>query len=347
MKKYISSTMAILISMLFLIPAFSHAAIQAGTGVYPPLWSPIWVAEGTTGMWQGFYMSENENVMKYDIFEVGGGNWKAPGDDAAVIWEGNTNVMIPSGKTDVGYVFNALEPGKVEFTMAFKLENPGSTDVEIAVYQNDFNRKIYPTDANSIVAKYNISHNVKFTVDLSKNEKVIFRFHSPAKVAVSNQIRFTAMQAVYKSIGAVSGTTSSISGSSDSNIPMATKFDDIKINAATSTITLSKRLTAEELIDSFILNNGHTIELLLSDGTVAEDMDQIVSDGMQIRIYKLRSEIVGEFKVIAPKIQIVSEPDNTWIYFVIPIALILLALIFFISWKLIKNKNKNKTKINI
>lgn len=353
MKNFIISISKIFIIMLtvtmIMMPDLPQAAIQPGTGVYPPVWSPVWVAEGTAGMWQGFYISDTENKIRYDLVEAGGGNWKVARDTGVSIWEGNTNVMVPTGKTDVGYTFNAIEAGKVEFTMAFKIEFPNSTNVEIAVYRNDFNDRIFPVDSNNILAKYNEPYNINFTVDLMKGEKILFRFHSPAETAVNNQIRFTAMQAVYKSINTGSGDTSSLagSGSTSSDSPVTALFDDVKINAATSTITLTKRLTIQELGESFILNDDHTIEILSSDDSVVEDMEQIVNDDIKIRVYKSRSEIIAEYKIVSPKIQPVAEaPDNTWIYIAIPAGLLLIAIIIILAIYITRRKNgANNDKI--
>ena len=330
----------VLLSLVLLVALCvqATAAVTPNTSIYSPFWSDSLVTTDAKGMWRGFYIKAADNTLKTDLVNKSGGSWGVPGDLYASIWEGSINVCMPTNDTDVGYLFTAIEAGKVEFTVKGKLESPVATPIEITVTKNNFTTKLFPTDAASLHVEKGVDTSINFVVDLNKDEKVFFRFHSSAEVADTPQFRFSQFQAVYRSVaggGGVTvpstaapgastttptpgtstttptpgastttpGTNSQTDGTSlpdtetpanpddpiidiDDSFALTPKFEDVKVDGEAMTITLMKKLTVRDFLDSFTIKEGYTITLInKADASEVEGNDTVVTEDMVVRLF--------------------------------------------------------------
>lgn len=222
MKKIISAFVTVFLLATSLFPLSAFAAdndINVNDGRYSPFWSEAWCPKGsiTQGMWKGFYIKKADNTLKTDIVQKSVGEWGVPGVQYADIWEG-LNVVTPADDADVGYLFTAVKGGKVEFTLVGKVDVPGATDIEISVFKNNFNTKLYPTSGNLVTVVAGKEVSINFASDLKQNDKVFFLFHSPVEVANSPQFRFSTFDACWRSL---EGSTTIPTTPSESQKPNA------------------------------------------------------------------------------------------------------------------------------
>lgn len=342
MKKLIAAfvTVFLLATSLFSLSVGAvETDINVNSGKYSPFWSEAWCPKGSIaeGMWKGFYIKKADNTLKTDIIQKSTGEWGVPGIQYAAIWEG-LNIVAPGDEVDVGYLFTAVKGGKIEFTLVGKLDVPGATDIEISVFKNNFNTKLYPTSGNSVTAVAGKEVSINFASDLKKDDKVFFLFHSPVEVANSPQFRFSAFDACWRSlegsttiptassesqkpIGNTSSkdttptpgenTSSKVAATTDTpgntdttadnssastggdiiiddsgdQYPLTTKYEDVSIDEENDVITLTKKLTVKDFMDSFTIKNGHTIKLFHTDASAVTDDSEIVSSDMIVRVF--------------------------------------------------------------
>jgi len=397
MKKMLSNVLLILMIALFAVNVSADGLVLDKE--YVPHWTKMWVPKEAQnlGMWKGFYIVRTDNVLKTDLIMVGGGDWKIPGDPDARIWEG-LNIVQPSDLSDCGYMFTAVEAGKVEFNMTGKLDQPTSTDIEISVFKNNFSTKIYPTDAPAVLCKFDEEKSINFIQDLSKGDKIFFVFHSPAEIADTCQFRFTVFNASYRQFGLDSSSSSesssesssssssesssqssSISSSSkesssqvsesdvssmedssqlqsedsssevsfpdiiiddDTSFPMKTRYDDVSVDETQLIVTLTKKLTVKDFLDSFDLKDGYTIKLFNTDATEVKDDNSVVNDEMVVKLYN-KGTPISVLKIITSFPDETEEPQEkkpVFMYVIFSVTAII--VLTFASLFIVKRRNK-------
>ncbi|MBE6903176.1 MAG: hypothetical protein E7480_01025 [Ruminococcaceae bacterium] len=380
MKKAL--TITIILALAILMLPLSALAVNVNNGVYVPMWTPEWVNDETRGMWQGFYIKDADNTLKIDLVKKSSAEWGIPGVQFGVIWEGEVNACAPADEADVGYMFTAVEGGKVEFTVKCLLEVPGCTDVEFAIYKGNFSNKIWPQDSAVHTMTSGQDVNVNFAIDLKKDEKVFFRFHSPVEVADSPLVRFREFRAVWRSVdgGGVTSpdvsidvdtpstpnndttpstpnndtTSSTPSGEgdiiidTDNSFYLTPKYQDVKVDEESNTITLEKKLTYKDFMESFVIKSGYTITVKDSETTKeVTDNDTVITDKMLVTVFNSGTpinsmKIVTKYAADAGTSNDAGSSSNALvIVLIVVLAVVVLALAAVLVYFLVIKKKNN------
>ena len=316
MKKLSTKILAFLCVMSLLVAmtvTASAATINVNDGVYAPFWGEEWTTPETEGLWKGFYINKSDNTLRTDLIKKSPGEWCAPGSPYATIWEG-INICAPSDQCDVGYLLNCVEGGQIEITLKGYMEVPGCTEVTFGIYKNNFGTMLYPESGSETVLASGDSLDINMVINVTKGDKIFFKWHSPVEVANSPAFRFTAFQAVWRSLeegapdptqpsggteatqpsGGNGGNGGDIVIEDDDSYYLATKYEDVIVNEDTDTVTLTKKLTLKEFMESFNIKINHTIKVIdtVTTKEVTDD-NAIITGDMICRVFNQGTPITN------------------------------------------------------
>ena len=178
MKKRISILLSAIFLFTALLPLAAGAAINVGKGEYGPFWSDTWTTEETKGLWKGFYILKADNTLRTDLVSKSGGEWRIPGQQNGLVWEGTANSCAPSDEADVGYMLNCVEGGKLQIILKGYMEVPGCTEISLGIYKNNFNTRIWPAEGGDQVLAEGASVDIDMVTTVKQGDKLFFRFHS-------------------------------------------------------------------------------------------------------------------------------------------------------------------------
>lgn len=299
MKRLSKIILAFLCAITLLVamagPA-SAATINVNEGIYQPFWGEEWITEETDGIWKGFYINKSDNTLRTDLVKKTPGDWRAPGSQYAIVWEG-INVCAPSDHCDVGYLLNCIEGGQIEITLKGYMEVPGCTEVTFGIYKNNFGTMVYPESGSEVVLAEGANLDINMIVNVSKGDKLFFKWHSPVEVANSPSFRFTAFQAVWRSLeegptdpGTENPTNPGGEGDiiidEDDSYYLTSKYQDVTVNEETDTVTLTKKLTLKDFMESFTVKMNHTIKVIDTVSTKeVTDPNTVITGDMICRVF--------------------------------------------------------------
>ncbi len=348
MKKRLSVLLGAIFLIGALLPMTVAAQINVGEGVYAPYWSDTWTTDETRGMWKGFYILKEDNTLRTDLVAKSGGEWGIPGQQNGMIWEGNANACAPSDEADVGYMLNCLEGGKLQIVLKGFMEVPGCTEITLGIYKNNFNTQVWPTSGGAQTLGEGQSVDIDLVTTVKQGDKLFFRFHSNVEVANAPHFRFRDFHVVWKSSDqqstaseptvSVADTTSkptvtsnpsSASAAStvteepssngggeiqiidDDSYYITPKYEDVTVDEEQDKITLTRKLTRKEFMESFTIKDGHTLELVDTETTqTVENDDTVVTSAMICRVYN-RGTPVANLSIAVTYDEDASTGNNT------------------------------------
>lgn len=274
----------------------SAATINVNEGIYQPFWGEEWITEETDGIWKGFYINKSDNTLRTDLVKKAPGDWRAPGSQYATVWEG-INICAPSDDCDVGYLLNCIEGGQIEITLKGYMEVPGCTEVTFGIYKNNFSTMVYPESGSEVVLAEGANLDINMMVNVAKGDKLFFKWHSPVEVANSPSFRFTAFQVVWRSLeegptdpGTENPTNPGGEGDiiidEDDSYYLTSKYQDVTVNEETDTVTLTKKLTLKDFMESFTVKMNHTIKVIdtVTTKEVTDD-NAVITGDMICRVF--------------------------------------------------------------
>ncbi len=272
---------------------------------YVPHWTEQWTGGYPADLWRGFYINKENNYLGTDLIPGGiTGQWSAPGGGWATVWEGAANIIAPSDSCDMGYLLNCVDGGQLEIILNGYMEVPGCTQVTFAIYKNNLSTQVYPTSGGPAVLEEGSELDISLILDVKQGDKLFFRWHSPVEVAASPNFRFRDIHVTWLSIdnSADPGDTTDptpgpgddiIIGDDDSYY-LTSRYQDVTVDEETGTITLTKKLTLKEFMESFDIKINHTIKVI--DTVTAREVTDdsaIITGDMICRVFNSGTPITN------------------------------------------------------